>query len=221
MRCICTLCIVWVQIATKNGLMNGSIICRQHSQKSSTVEIANIKMKTGEGYLLDGCRAWRCELVATGIVEARKGEPMSDLISRADAISVLDNFTQTDTLGHTPRQIVEALPSAQPEVTDEAVREYCRKRCLCIVDGALLKKYASTQPTIEQDWTSCKKPPTKNDAYLVTVHPDYIVPGGGQVDILVWVDDGWFFVDYGGKIARFPDPVIAWRPLPAPYKEES
>ena len=40
---------------------------------------------------------------------------MSDLISRADAISVLDNFTQTDTLGHTPRQIVEALPSAQPE----------------------------------------------------------------------------------------------------------
>ena len=41
---------------------------------------------------------------------------MSDLISRADAISVLDNFTQTDTLGHTPRQIVEALPSAQPEI---------------------------------------------------------------------------------------------------------
>lgn len=40
---------------------------------------------------------------------------MSDLISRADAISVLDNFTQTDTLGHTPRQIVEALPSAQSE----------------------------------------------------------------------------------------------------------
>ena len=42
---------------------------------------------------------------------------MSDLISRADAISVLDNFTQTDTLGHTPRQIVEALPSAQSERT--------------------------------------------------------------------------------------------------------
>lgn len=48
-------------------------------------------------------------------VVEQKGEPMSDLISRADAISVLDNFTQTDTLGHTPRQIVEALPSAQSE----------------------------------------------------------------------------------------------------------
>lgn len=74
-------------------------------------------------------------------------------------------------------------------------------------------------PSVEQEWIPCKKPPTKNDAYLVTVHPDYIVPGGGQVDILVWVDNDWFFVDYGGKIARFPDPVIAWRPLPAPYKE--
>lgn len=40
---------------------------------------------------------------------------MSDLINRADAISVLEIFTQTDTLGHTPKQIVEALPSAQPE----------------------------------------------------------------------------------------------------------
>ena len=38
---------------------------------------------------------------------------MSDLISRIDAISVLEIFTQTDTLGHTPKQIVEALPSAQ------------------------------------------------------------------------------------------------------------
>lgn len=41
---------------------------------------------------------------------------MSDLISRADAISVLEIFTQTDVLGHTPKQIVEALPSAQPEI---------------------------------------------------------------------------------------------------------
>lgn len=82
------------------------------------------------------------------------------------------------------------------------------------------RKLMEDAPSVEQDWIPCKKPPTKNDAYLVTVHPNYIVPGGGQVDILVWVDDDWFFVNYGGKIARFPDPVIAWRPLPAPYKED-
>ena len=36
-------------------------------------------MKTGEGYLLDGCRAWTCELVATGIAGAqREVNRMSD-----------------------------------------------------------------------------------------------------------------------------------------------
>ena len=38
-----------------------------------------------------------------------------DLISRKAAIEVLGVFTQTDVLGHTPKQIVEALSSAQPE----------------------------------------------------------------------------------------------------------
>lgn len=40
---------------------------------------------------------------------------MSDLISRQAAIDVLGVFTQADALGHTPKQIVEALPSAQPD----------------------------------------------------------------------------------------------------------
>lgn len=45
-------------------------------------------------------------------------------------------------------EYISNLPSVQPEVTEEAVKEYCRKRCLCIVDSALLKKYASAQPEI-------------------------------------------------------------------------
>lgn len=44
---------------------------------------------------------------------------MSDLISRQAAIEVLGVFTQADVLGHTPKQIVEALPSAQPEMIKE------------------------------------------------------------------------------------------------------
>ena len=40
---------------------------------------------------------------------------MGDLIDRQAAIDVLGVFTQADALGHTPKQIVEALPSAQPE----------------------------------------------------------------------------------------------------------
>ena len=61
---------------------------------------------------------------------------MSDLISRADAISVLDNFTQTDTLGHTPRQIVEALPSAQPEYTEQDVRDSFNSGYACGMEAA-------------------------------------------------------------------------------------
>ena len=43
-----------------------------HSQKLFGVRTVNIEMKTGEGYLLDGCRAWTCELVTTGIAEAQR-----------------------------------------------------------------------------------------------------------------------------------------------------
>lgn len=50
-------------------------------------------MKTGEGCLLDGCRAWTCELVATGIAEAqREVNRMDDYISRQAAIDALDGI---------------------------------------------------------------------------------------------------------------------------------
>lgn len=39
---------------------------------------------------------------------------MRDLISRQAAIEVLEWFDQTDPLGHTPGQIVRALPTAEP-----------------------------------------------------------------------------------------------------------
>lgn len=41
---------------------------------------------------------------------------------------------------------LSTIPSAQSEVTEDEVKEYCRKRCLSIIDSALLKKYASVQP---------------------------------------------------------------------------
>ena len=54
-------------------------------------------------------------------------------------------------------EIIQDLPSAQPEVTEEAVKEYCRKRCLCIVDSALLKKYASAQLDLDEWCYSCSE----------------------------------------------------------------
>ena len=39
---------------------------------------------------------------------------MDELISRQAAIEVLEWFEETDPLGHTPAQIVRALPAAEP-----------------------------------------------------------------------------------------------------------
>lgn len=61
---------------------------------------------------------------------------MSDLISRQGAI---DFFLKKGMI--TSAIYVERMPSAQPEPSYEAIKEYCRKRCLSIVDTALLEKY--------------------------------------------------------------------------------
>lgn len=79
-----------------------------------------------------------------------------DLIDRQAALDMeFSNGISEDGVLYVPYREVkmnlEDLPSAQPEVTEEAVEEYCRKRCLCIVDSALLKKYASAQPERKKD----------------------------------------------------------------------
>ena len=38
---------------------------------------------------------------------------------------------------------IEELQLAQPEITEEQVREYCRKRGLIVIDSALLSKYVN------------------------------------------------------------------------------
>ena len=55
----------------------------------------------------------------------------SGLISRQEAIDVLGVFTQADALGHTPKQIVEALPSVQPE----REKGEWTKDCACEICG--------------------------------------------------------------------------------------
>ena len=66
---------------------------------------------------------------------------MDDTISRQAAIYVASGYCHPANIA----KELAKLPSVQPEVTEEEVKEYCRKRCLCIVDSALLKKYASAQ----------------------------------------------------------------------------
>lgn len=139
---------------------------------------------------------------------------MSDLISRADAISVLDNFTQTDTLGHTPRQIVEALPSAQPEqrmrdkIIDLLYAENVRSDCgierladeICAIDPARWIPVSDRLPEEEVQ---------------VLVTDD----AGGLATIDV--DCGYFDKEYGRFEWFHSQNVTAWMPLPEPYKEKN
>lgn len=73
---------------------------------------------------------------------------MSDLIERQTA---MDALIEQDPSGlDSVLNIIRGLPDARPEVTEEDVIEYCRKRCLCIVDSALFKKYAFEQIIADQ-----------------------------------------------------------------------
>ena len=73
---------------------------------------------------------------------------MDDLISRQEAIDTI--------LGITPMQNtipldsaifnIQKLPPAQSEVTEEAVKDYCRKRCLTVMTNDCFYKLTSAQP---------------------------------------------------------------------------
>lgn len=70
-----------------------------------------------------------------------------------------------------------------------------------------------------QQWIPCsERLPEKEGWYFVTVHPDYIVPDSMHTDSLYWLDGKWWFFDYDARVAVWPDPIIAWMPLPEPYK---
>ena len=71
----------------------------------------------------------------------------------------------------------------------------------------------------EPQWIPCsERLPKKPDRYLVTVHPDYIVPNSSGVDTLLWQEKKWQFFDELLHLTEFPDPIIAWMPLPKEYK---
>lgn len=85
-------------------------------------------------------------------------------------------------------------------------------------DVEALMKLPSAQS--EQRWIPVsERLPEEEGWYLVTVHPDYIVPDSMHTDSLYWLDGKWWFYDYDARTAVWLDPIIAWMPLPEPYEE--
>jgi hypothetical protein len=81
-----------------------------------------------------------------------------DTIYRQDALDALGErplvWTNSDyaiaqrNQYDTDKLAIETVPSAQPEVTEEAVKDYCRKRCLTILTNDYFHKLTSAQPEI-------------------------------------------------------------------------
>ena len=72
---------------------------------------------------------------------------VGDMISRQAAIDVLRTCYDTEAITYTNGKeyidydqaldLMENLPSAQPEITEDDVKEYCRKRCWIVVTSDL------------------------------------------------------------------------------------
>ena len=93
-----------------------------------------------------------------------------------------------------------------------------------------LEKLPPAQP--ELPWIPCKKQlPVKEGDYFVTVDPRYVPPGYRSTDVITWRDGKWVMADYfvldsegrkepDFKVVELDVPIIAWMPLPEPYKGE-
>lgn len=90
---------------------------------------------------------------------------LSDHISRQAAIDALSDgaLTNYQAAGHDNGlvkaiNVIKALPSAQPEITEDDVKEYCRKRCLIVVTSELYyemaKRWSQQERILCRD---CKK----------------------------------------------------------------
>lgn len=58
----------------------------------------------------------------------------------ADALQYSDARDMLPTGQYIPREEIDSLPTVDAEPTEEQVKEYCRKRCLVVVDSALFNE---------------------------------------------------------------------------------
>lgn len=73
---------------------------------------------------------------------------MDDLISRQAAITALSHMCSEDEKGITVSRanvdsMLRSLQPVQPEITQDQLKEYCKKRCLTVITDDLLYKLTS------------------------------------------------------------------------------
>ena len=98
-------------------------------------------------------------------VRALSGE--GDTISRQEVLHELDwcDYELKDWQRCKLKTMVRDIPSAQPEITEDDVKEYCRKRCLVVVTSdfynAMYRRWVIAQPQRKKGnwvWNQYNKP---------------------------------------------------------------
>jgi len=155
---------------------------------------------------------------------------MDDLISRQAAIDALHMHLMyrmgTDSNKKRLDDWINSLPSAQPEkvciakitLSEEQVREAVEK-----AKSESVQVFSSAQP--EQKWIPCsKRLPEQYGNYLVSYRTDDFESDIGTFDPdRINSDTGeWSACDANGFywVASKGLEVIAWMPLPEPYRED-
>ena len=93
-----------------------------------------------------------------------------------------------------------------------------------------MKDLPSAQP--EPHWIPCsERLPEEDGDYWVTADPRYVPPQYKSTDIILWSNGKWMMADYfvlDGEGRKMPEykavefyiPIIAWMPLPEPWRGE-
>lgn len=172
---------------------------------------------------------------------------MSDLISRKDAIDVLAYFDEKDPLGNTAQQIIMALPSVQPQISGNAVNlcETCKydfpecpkdsnvifgdgkgsdNVCACssyeVYTVPISKRewyqrgYKAGQMSVQPRWIPVTErlPDEPGDIVVISTK-------GGKVCEATYVPSGDEQAFVTKDCWYCHGEVVAWMPLPEPYKE--
>ena len=129
---------------------------------------------------------------------------MTDLISRADAIEAVKHST-----AYMHDDLYEAIsiriPSAETTgALDDAIAKY-------VTDGLM------ELPSAEADWIPCsERLPDESGDYICTIPLD---EEETYIDVLTF-HKGRFYEDDDEWGATYHDDVLAWMPLPEPYRED-
>ena len=105
----------------------------------------------------------------------------------------------------------------EKNLNENAVNMQCKYVAMnCGRDCANCWKFELIKP----HWIPCsERMPAEGNDYLVTVNNNYF---GGETNVVKMIYDEsqwWYLNDEQGFVYWFTDDVIAWMPLPEPYKE--